>query len=130
MKNEFIRLARFKLGDLTQQQLADQLSINKMTVHLAETGKNEAKPWLLMSIECLLRRADKWPILHLDVKVTEDFINGKVSSNGPTRSTGTHLFLNDFLIARRDPDGQVYAVRKGMNAEAETILRGSGELEQ
>ena len=130
MKNEFIRLARFKLGDLTQEQLADQLSINKMTVHLAETGKNEAKPWLLMSIECLLRRADKWPILHLDVKVTEDFINGKVSSNGPTRSTGTHLFLNDFLIARRDPDGQVYAVRKGMNAEAETILRGSGELEQ
>jgi len=127
MKNEFIRLARFKLGDLTQEQLADQLSINKMTVHLAETGKNEAKPWLLMSIECLLRRADKWPILHLDVKVTEDFINGKVSSNGPTRSTGTHLFLNDLLIARRDPDGQVYAVRKGMNAEAESILRGSGE---
>ena len=126
MKNEFIRLARFKLGDLTQQQLADQLSINKMTVHLAETGKNEAKPWLLLSIECLLRRADKWPILHLDVKVTEDFINGKVSSNGPTRSTGTHLFLNDLLIARRDPDGQVYAVRKGMNAEAEAMLREGG----
>ena len=126
MKNEFIRLARFKLGDLTQEQLADQLSINKMTVHLAETGKNEAKPWLLMSIECLLRRADKWPILHLDVKVTEDFINGKVSSNGPTRSTGTHLFLNDLLIARRDPDGQVYAVRKGMNADAEAMLREGG----
>ena len=130
MKNEFIRLARFKLGDLTQEQLADQLSINKMTVHLAETGKNEAKPWLLMSIECLLRRADKWPILHLDVKVTEDFINGKVSSNGPTRSTGTHLFLNDLLIAHRDSDGQVYAVRKGMNAEAESILRGSGDLKE
>ncbi len=62
MRNEFIRLARFKLGDLTQEQLADQLSINKMTVHLAETGKSEAKPWLLLSIECLLRRADKWPI--------------------------------------------------------------------
>ena len=67
-------------------------------------------------------------ILHLDVRVTEDFINGKLSSNGPTRSTGTHLFLNDYLIVRRDTDGQVYAVRKGMNAEAESILRGSGDL--
>ena len=67
-------------------------------------------------------------ILHLDVKVTEDFINGKASSNGPTRSTGTHLFLNDLLIARRDPDGQVYAVRKGMNAEAESILLGLSDF--
>ena len=50
-------------------------------------------------------------ILHLDTQVTEDFINGIESSNGPTRSTGTHLFLNDLLIARRDPDGQVFAVR-------------------
>tara|TARA_B110000908_G_C10090227_1_gene373683 strand:- start:138 stop:338 length:201 start_codon:yes stop_codon:yes gene_type:complete len=62
-------------------------------------------------------------MLHLDTRVTEDFINGKVSSNGPTRSTGTHLFLNDYLIARRDADGQVYAVRKGMSVEAEAILR-------
>ena len=53
-------------------------------------------------------------ILHLNVKVTEDFINGIESSDGPTRSTGTHLFLNDLLIARRDPDGQIFAVRKGM----------------
>ena len=51
-------------------------------------------------------------ILHLDTKVTEDFISGMESSNGPTRSTGTHLFLNDLLIARRDPDGQIFAVRK------------------
>ena len=69
-------------------------------------------------------------ILHLDVTVTEDFINGKASSNGPTRSTGTHLFLNDLVIAHRDSDGQVYAVRKGMNAEAESILRGSGDLKE
>tara|TARA_B110000114_G_scaffold124263_1_gene130206 strand:- start:64 stop:285 length:222 start_codon:yes stop_codon:yes gene_type:complete len=69
-------------------------------------------------------------ILHLDVKVTEDFINGKVSSKGPTRSTGTHLFLNDLLIARRDSDGQVYAVRKGMNAEAESMFRGMDDLGQ
>ena len=62
-------------------------------------------------------------ILHLDTQVTEDFINGIESSNGPTRSTGTHLFLNELLIARRDPDGQVFAVRKGMNAEAEALLR-------
>ena len=62
-------------------------------------------------------------IVELDIKVTEDFINGKVSSNGPTRSTGTHLFLNNYLIARRDADGQVYAVRKGMSVEAEAILR-------
>ena len=61
-------------------------------------------------------------ILHLDTQVTEDFINGIESSNGPTRSTGTHLFLNDLLIARRDPDGQIFAVRKGMNAEAEALL--------
>jgi len=66
-------------------------------------------------------------ILHLDAKVTEDFINGIESSNGPTRSTGTHLFLNDLLIARRDPDGQIFAVRKGMNAEAEAMLR-TGDL--
>ena len=69
-------------------------------------------------------------ILHLDTKVTEDFINGIASSNGATRSTGTELLLNNLLIAHRDSDGQVYAVRKGMNAEAESILRGSGELEQ
>ena len=66
-------------------------------------------------------------ILHLDTKVTEDFINGIESSNGPTRSTGTHLFLNDLLIARRDPDGQIFAVRKGMNAEAAAMLREAGE---
>ena len=65
-------------------------------------------------------------ILHLDTKVTKDFINGIESSNGPTRSTGTHLFLNDILIARRDPDGQIFAVRKGMNAEAEAMLSELG----
>ena len=67
-------------------------------------------------------------IFHLDTKVTEDFINGIASSNGETRSTGTELLLNNLLIAHRDSDGQVYAVRKGMNAEAESILRGSGDL--
>ena len=61
-------------------------------------------------------------ILHLDTKVTEDFINGIASSNGLTRSTGAELLLNNVLIAYRDSDGQVYAVRKGMNAEAESIL--------
>ena len=66
-------------------------------------------------------------ILHLDIEVTEDFINGKASSKGPTRSTGTRLLLNDCLIAYRDPDGQVYAVRKGMNAEAEALLRDAKE---
>jgi hypothetical protein len=69
-------------------------------------------------------------ILHLDVKVTEDFINGKVSSKGPTRSTGTHLFLNDLLIARRDSDGQVYAVRKGVNAETDPMFRDMDDLGQ
>ena len=67
-------------------------------------------------------------ILHLDTKVTEDFINGIASSNGPTRSTGAELLLNNLLIAHRDSDGQVYAVRKGMNAEAESILRDSDDL--
>ena len=67
-------------------------------------------------------------ILHLDTQVTEDFINGIESSNGPTRSTGTHLFLNDLLIARRDPDGQIFAVRKGMCAESEAMLREAGDL--
>ena len=67
-------------------------------------------------------------IVHLDTRVTEDFINGIESSNGPTRSTGTHLFLNDLLIARRDPDGQIFAVRKGMNAEAEAMLRDADVL--
>ena len=67
-------------------------------------------------------------LLHLDAKVTKEFINGIESSNGPTRSTGTHLFLNDLLIARRDPDGQIFAVRKGMNAEAEAMLREAGDL--
>ena len=62
-------------------------------------------------------------ILHLDTKVTEDFINGMESYNGPTRSTGTQLFLNDLLIAHRDPDGQIFAVKKGMNADAEAMLQ-------
>lgn len=44
-------------------------------------------------------------ILHLDIKVTEDFIHGKISPKGATRSTGTHLCLNDYPIAYRDPDG-------------------------
>ena len=67
-------------------------------------------------------------IVELDIKVTEDFINGIASSNGPTRSTGAELFLNDYLIAHRDSDGQVYAVRKGMNAEAEAILLGLSDF--
>jgi hypothetical protein len=67
-------------------------------------------------------------LLHLDTQITEDFINGIASSNGPTRSTVAELLLNNLLIAYRDSDGQVYAVRKGMNAEAESILRGSGHL--
>ena len=65
-------------------------------------------------------------LLQLDSKVIEDFINGIESSIGQTRSTGTHLFLNDLLIARRDPDGQIFAVRKGMNAEADAMLRAGG----
>ena len=63
---------------------------------------------------------------HLDTKVTEDFINGIESSNGSTRSTGTQLFLNDLLIAHRGPDGQIFAVKKGMNAEAKAML-GEGD---
>ncbi len=62
-------------------------------------------------------------LLHLDTKVTKDFINGIESSNGPTRSTGTHLFLNDLLTACRDSGGQIFAVRKGMNADAEAMLQ-------
>ena len=62
-------------------------------------------------------------LLHLDTKVTEDFINGIESSYGASCSTGTQLWLNNLLIARRDADGQIFAVRKGMNAEAEAILR-------
>ena len=69
-------------------------------------------------------------ILHLDPKVTEDFINGKASSNGPTHSTGTRFLLNDLLIAYRDSDGQVYAVRKGMNTEAEAMLENLGFIEK
>ena len=76
------------------------------------------------------KRSMNTQILQLDTKVTEDFINGKASASGPTRSKRTHLFLNDLLIARRDPDGQVYAVRKGMNAEAESILRDTGFLKE
>ena len=68
--------------------------------------------------------------LYLDPKVTEDFINGKASSNGPTRSTGMRLLLNNILIAYRDSDGQVYAVRKGMNAEAEAMLRDTSLLKE
>jgi hypothetical protein len=72
----------------------------------------------------------KAEILHLDAKVTEDFVNGKASSNGPTRSTGMRLLLNNILIAYRDSDGQVYAVRRGMNAEAEAMLRDAGFLKE
>jgi hypothetical protein len=66
-------------------------------------------------------------LLQLDTRVTEDFINGIESSNGSTRSTGTQLFLNDLLIAHRDPDGQIFAVRRGMNAEAKAMLRETSE---
>ena len=62
-------------------------------------------------------------IVHLDPKVTEDFINGVTSSNGLTCSTGTRLLLNGCLIAYRHSDGQVYSVRQGMNSEAEALLK-------
>ena len=66
-------------------------------------------------------------ILYLDTKVTEDFINGIASSNGLTRSTGAELLLNNLLIAYRDSDGQVYAVRKGGNPGTNRIGRGDNE---
>ena len=62
MKNDFIRLARFHLGDISQRELADQLGCTTQTLHFAESGKREAKQMILLAIECLLRRADKWPI--------------------------------------------------------------------
>tara|TARA_B100000787_G_C16133679_1_gene268588 strand:+ start:87 stop:341 length:255 start_codon:yes stop_codon:yes gene_type:complete len=62
MKNLFIRLARFHLGDISQKELAELLGCTTQTLHFAETGKREAKPIMLLAIECLLRRADKWPI--------------------------------------------------------------------
>ena len=65
-------------------------------------------------------------LLQLDTRVIEDFINGKASRSGSTQSTVRRLLLNDCLIAYRDPDGQVYAVRKGMNAAAEAMLREGG----
>ena len=65
--------------------------------------------------------------LHLDTRVTEDFINGIESSNGPTLSTGTHLFFNGLLIARRDPDGQIFAVIKGINLQVETMRPEGGK---
>ena len=65
-------------------------------------------------------------VLHLDKKVTEDFINGKASANGATRSTGAELFLNDYLIAYRDSEGQVYAVRQGMNTEPKATTPDTG----
>ena len=61
MENEFIREARFKLR-LTQEELADQLGCTKQTIHFAESGKRDAKITLILAIECLLRRANKWPI--------------------------------------------------------------------
>jgi hypothetical protein len=64
-------------------------------------------------------------ILYLDTAVTADFIYCEASAKGATRSTGTHLFLNDQLIACRDHDGQIYVGRKGMNTEAEAILSGT-----
>jgi hypothetical protein len=66
-------------------------------------------------------------IVHLDTRVTEGLINGIESSNGPTCSTGTHLFLNDLFVACRDPDGQIFAARKGMNAEAKAMLGEGGD---
>jgi DNA-binding XRE family transcriptional regulator len=62
MQNEFIRMARFKLGDISQQQLADQLGCTKQTIHFAESGKRPAKIMLLLAIECLLRRANLHPV--------------------------------------------------------------------
>jgi DNA-binding XRE family transcriptional regulator len=62
MKNEFIRLARFRLGDISQREFADQLGCTKQTIHVIESGKQDCKLTMLLAIECLLRRADKWPI--------------------------------------------------------------------
>jgi len=38
--------------------------------------------------------------------------------------------LNDLLIAYRDTDGQVYSVKKGMNAEAEAMLENLGLIKK
>tara|TARA_R110000787_G_scaffold4264_1_gene16580 strand:- start:258 stop:428 length:171 start_codon:yes stop_codon:yes gene_type:complete len=55
-------MARFKLGDISQQQLADQLGCTKQTIHFAESGKRPAKIMLLLAIECLLRQANLHPV--------------------------------------------------------------------
>jgi len=61
MTDQYMKQARTKL-DLTQQQFALVLGCTKQTIHVIESGKQECKLTMLLAIECLLRRADKWPI--------------------------------------------------------------------
>ena len=60
LENEFIRESRFKLR-MTQAQLAIAVGCTTQTIHIVESGKQECKLTMLLAIECLLRRANKWP---------------------------------------------------------------------
>lgn len=59
MKIEIIE-ARFQLR-MTQEQFALAIGCTRNTVHLVESGKRECKLTMLLAIECLLRRAGKYP---------------------------------------------------------------------
>ena len=61
MTDQYMKQARIKLH-LTQEQFALVLGCTKQTINVIERGKQECKLTMLLAIECLLRRADKWPI--------------------------------------------------------------------
>jgi len=76
-------------------------------------------------------------VIHLNVELEAREHRRKLTPKQETTirlrdcyATGTRLLLNDLLIAYRDSDGQVYAVRKGMNTEAEAMLENLGFIEK
>tara|TARA_R100001377_G_scaffold49952_1_gene29022 strand:- start:599 stop:787 length:189 start_codon:yes stop_codon:yes gene_type:complete len=61
MTHQYMKQARTRL-DLTQEQFALALGCTKQTINVIERGKQDCKITMQLAIECLLRRADKWPI--------------------------------------------------------------------
>ncbi|WP_027853864.1 helix-turn-helix domain-containing protein [Marinobacterium litorale] len=61
MTPEQLKQARQALG-LYQQAMADELGVSRVWVGLMERGEKEIEPRTALAVECLLRRAGKWPL--------------------------------------------------------------------
>jgi transcriptional regulator with XRE-family HTH domain len=61
MAGRTLRLARLRL-DMTQDAMGEALGISGIEVYRKEKGQRPITRVQALAIECLLRRADAWPL--------------------------------------------------------------------